>query len=86
MDTTTKHCWRCDQPRLLTEYCRDGKDSVCKKCRYELNSEWAKENRERLRPKRAEYMRQYRANKAKAAKEKAQEAPTVEESKEPTKD
>lgn len=62
-----KRCWRCpadSAPKPLSEFCRNGKDSVCKACRYELNSEWSKNNREKLRPKRAEYMRTYRAKKA----------------------
>lgn len=60
-----KKCWKCgDEKDAKKDFCRDGKDSVCKKCRYELNSEWAKENREKLRPKRAAYMREYRAKKA----------------------
>lgn len=62
----TKRCWRCPPqtgPKPLSDFCRDGKDSVCKTCRYELNSEWSKENRVKLRPKRAEYMRKYRASK-----------------------
>lgn len=61
-----KRCWRCPQdaaPKPLDEFCRGGKDSVCKKCRYELNSEWSKSNKEKLRPKRAEYMKAYRASK-----------------------
>lgn len=74
MNGETKKCWKCGQPKSVPEdYCRDGKDSVCKQCRYELNSNWAKENREKLRPKRAEYMKRYRSRKAQEAK---QQSPT----------
>lgn len=55
-----KWCWRCKSNKILDQFCRGSKDSVCKKCRYELNAEWAKGNREKLRPKRAEYMKAYR--------------------------
>jgi hypothetical protein len=70
MSQITKRCWRCpldrgEQP--LENFCRNGKDSVCKTCRYQLNSEWAKDNKDKLRPKRAEYMKRYRAAQ-KAAK------------------
>ena len=79
MDAETKKCWKCSEEKSIKDdYCRGGKDSVCKKCRYELNSEWAKENREKLRPKRAEYMRQYRARKAEEAKKKTTEEPSGE--------
>lgn len=63
-DQDLKRCWRCDTTKPISEYCRSGKDSVCSICRYALNSEWAKDNREKLRPKRAKYMREYRARKA----------------------
>lgn len=64
-----KKCWKCTAEKdMLHDFCRDGKDSVCKACRYVMNSEWAKENREKLRPRRAEYMRKYRAQKAEAKK------------------
>lgn len=76
-----KRCWRCPQdtePKPLDEFCRGGKDSVCKKCRYELNSEWSKSNKEKLRPKRAEYMKAYRA--AKKAQQTAEENTSSTES------
>lgn len=71
-----KKCWRCppdkaEQP--IENFCRDGKDSVCKQCRYQLNSEWAKDNREKLRPKRAEYMKEYRARKRAEKKDPSKE-------------
>lgn len=80
---TSKKCWRCpdekgEQP--IENFCRSGADSVCKSCRYALNAEWAKNNREKLRPKRAEYMRQYRSKKN---KEVATTVP-VEPPKDPT--
>lgn len=65
-DTRVKRCWRCPPDvalKTIENFCRNGKDSVCKKCRYELNAEWASDNREKLRSSRAEYMRQYRAKK-----------------------
>lgn len=79
MDTIlTKRCWRCPAEKgeqSLENFCRDGKDSVCKTCRYELNAEWAKNNREKLRPKRANYMRDYRARKAAEKLAAAQKPP-----------
>ena len=78
MDSDKKHCWKCGDDKLPTDFCRDGKDSVCKKCRYELNANWAKDNREKLRPKRAEYMRAYRARKLEESKKKTQEEATPE--------
>lgn len=65
-----KHCWKCGNDKdLENDFCRDGKDSVCKTCRYELNADWAKNNREKLRPRRASYMRDYRAKKRKEKQE-----------------
>jgi hypothetical protein len=66
MEQLTKKCWRCPPEKgdqSIESFCRKGKDSVCKKCRYELNAEWAKDNRDKLRPKRATYMKEYRAKK-----------------------
>lgn len=65
MEPIMKHCWKCHTDKPIDKFCRKGKDSVCQPCRYDLNSEWAKNNREKLRPKRAEYMRNYRARKDK---------------------
>ena len=86
MEPKLKRCWRCpsdkgDQP--LENFCREGKDSVCKTCRYELNAEWAKNNREKLRPKRAEYMRAYRKKKDDEAKLKIAIIVPVEPPKDP---
>jgi len=80
----SKKCWRCppeksEQP--LENFCRGGKDSVCKACRYQLNSEWAKTNRDKLRPKRAQYMKDYRA--AKKREKEALAAKSSEENKPP---
>ena len=73
-----KHCWRCGGDKdPENDFCRDGKDSVCKPCRYELNAEWAKDNREKLRPRRASYMRDYRA-KLRKQKQEAEAKATVE--------
>jgi hypothetical protein len=60
-----KHCWKCNSEKPTSDFCRAGIDSVCKTCRYALNAEWAKNNREKLRPRRADYMRAYRAKKSK---------------------
>ena len=70
MEPGMKNCWRCasaDDGRRavkpIEEFCRGGKDNVCRVCRCELNAIWAKENRDKLRPKRADYMRLYRSRK-----------------------
>ena len=67
-----KQCWKCKSSKNMPDdFARNGADSCCKQCRYQLNSEWAKANREKLRPKRAEYMKNYRkAKKELAALEK----------------
>jgi len=84
MEPTNKSCWKCKTEKQISDFARSGKDSVCKTCRYELNAEWAKNNREKLRPKRAEYMRQYRARKEAEATAKAVAAPPpVEPPKDP---
>jgi hypothetical protein len=62
-DERKKLCWKCKEEKSLSEFARSGKDSACKKCRYGLNSEWAKTHREELRSGRAQYMREYRAKK-----------------------
>ena len=67
MDTALKYCWRCKTEKLITDFCRNGKDNVCRICRYELNSEWSKNHRDTQRPKRTEYMRQYRKRKEEEA-------------------
>lgn len=58
-----KNCWKCKENKLITDFARSGADTCCKPCRYALNSEWAKNNRESLREGRKEYMRAYRAQK-----------------------
>lgn len=63
-DQTKKRCWKCKADKTLDNFARGSLDSVCKTCRYLLNAEWAKNNREKLRPKRAEYMRAYRLKKS----------------------
>jgi hypothetical protein len=66
-----KKCWKCSEVKFVRDFCRGGKDSVCKPCRYSLNAEWAKNNRPKQRPVRAEYMRDWRKKKkaeAEAAK------------------
>jgi hypothetical protein len=65
-----KRCWRCPPDKALqplSNFCRNGKDSACKTCRYELNAEWSKDNRESLRSKRAAYMKEYRRKKKEGA-------------------
>jgi hypothetical protein len=63
-----KNCRRCLTDKPLTEFradprYRDGFASWCRQCHRERNSEWAKENRERLSAKAAE---QRKANPASA--------------------
>jgi len=74
-----KTCWKCRVEFPIDNFCRNGADNVCKPCRYKLNAEWASANREKLRPGRAEYMRQYRERK----KSKVQDTPPTAGSDDP---